>query len=78
MGKLYRRLRIIEYEMQENLTVPQVATLQAELENIDRMAKILPMRHSELFFDFNRHIEFTRERFASRLIEVRSQTAKVA
>jgi uncharacterized protein len=78
MGKLYRRRRIIENEMRKNLTVPQVATLQVELENIDRAAKILPMRHSELFFDFNRHIEYTRERLASHLAEVQRRTAKVA
>ena len=57
--------------------MPQVATLQAELENIDRAAKILPMRHSELFFDFNRHIEFTRERLASHLAQVQRRTTKV-
>src|SRR5208282_2649262 len=41
-------------------TVPQVVALQTELENIDQVANILPMRHSDLFFDFNRHIESTR------------------
>jgi hypothetical protein len=78
MGKLYRRLRIIENEMQKKLTTHQVAALQTDLENINRAAKILPMRHSELFFDFNRHIEFTRERLASHLAELQRQTAKVA
>ena len=78
MSKLYRQLRIIDNEMQKSLTAPQVAALQNYLENIDRAAKILPMRHSELFFDFNRHIETTRERLASHLAEVQRQTAKVA
>jgi hypothetical protein len=78
MSKLYRRLRIIENEMQKTLTATQVAALQTDLENIDRAAKILPMRHSDLFFDFNRHIESTRERLASHLVEVQRQTAKVA
>lgn len=77
MSKLYRRLRIIENEMRKHLTVPQVETLQTELENIDRAAKILPMRHSDLFFDFNRHIEYTREHLASHLTEVQRQTVKV-
>jgi hypothetical protein len=33
-----------------------------DFDNIVRMARILPMRHSDLFFDFNRHIESTRTR----------------
>ena len=62
MRKLYRRLRIIENEMETQLTEAKVAALQSDFENIVRMARILPMRHSDLFFDFNRHIEFTRTR----------------
>lgn len=78
MSKLYRRLRIIEKEMQNQLTAPQVAALQTDFDNIVRMAEILPMRHSDLFFDLNLHIKSMRERLASRLAEVRRQTAKVA
>jgi hypothetical protein len=77
MSKLYRRLRIIENEMQKQLTVSQVEALQTEFENIVRMTGILPMRHSDLFFNLNLHIEATRERLAARCVEVRSQTAKV-
>ena len=62
MRKLYRRLRIIENEMETQLTEAKVAALQSDFENIVRMARILPMRHSDLFFDFNRHIESTRTR----------------
>ena len=62
MRKLYRRLRIIENEMETQLTEAKVAALQADFDNIVRMARILPMRHSDLFFDFNRHIESTRTR----------------
>lgn len=62
MRKLYRRLRIIENEMETQLTAAKVAALQSDFENIVRMARILPMRHSDLFFDFNRHIESTRTR----------------
>jgi len=78
MTKLYRRLRIIEKEMQNQLTAPQVAALQTDFDNIVRMAEILPMRHSDLFFDLNLHIKSMRERLASRMTEVRGQTAKVA
>jgi TRAP transporter TAXI family solute receptor len=77
LRKLYRRLRTIEEASQTELTAPQLVTLQAELEKIDRAARILPKRHSDLFFDFNRHIDSTRARLVSRLIEVRSQTLKL-
>jgi hypothetical protein len=30
--------------------MPQVVALQADLEDIDQAAKILPTRHSDLFF----------------------------
>jgi hypothetical protein len=78
MAKLYRRLRVIETELQTELTAPQVTTLQAELESIDRAARILPMRHSDLFLSVMGLIIRTRTELATRLVEVRSQTAKVA
>jgi TRAP transporter TAXI family solute receptor len=78
MRKLYRRLRIVEEASQKELTVPQVVALQTDLENINRAARILPKRNSDLFFDFNRHVESTRSHLASRLVEVRSQTANAA
>jgi hypothetical protein len=49
MRKLYRRLRIVEKAMKENLTASQLAALQSDLENIDRVSAVLPMRHSETF-----------------------------
>jgi TRAP-type uncharacterized transport system substrate-binding protein len=78
MAKLYRRLRVIEMESQAKLTIPKVVALQTELENIDQAASILPMRHSDLFFDFNRHIESARTRLGARLVEARRQTANAA
>jgi hypothetical protein len=78
MRKLYRRLRIIEEASQTELTTSQVVALQTELENIERAARILPRRHSDLFFDFNRHIESTRARLVLCLAEVQSQKTKVA
>ena len=76
IAKLYRRLRIVEKEMLAQPSVLQVVALQTDLENIARMTGILPMRHSGLFFDLNQHIDSTRTRLASRLVEVRSETLK--
>lgn len=77
MAKLYRRLRGIEIGLQTELTAPQVTALQTELESIDRAASILPMRHSDLFLSIKGLIIRTRTELATRLTEVRSQTAKV-
>ena len=78
MAKAYRRMRIIEKELQTELTAPQVAVLQADLESIDRATRILPMRHSDLFFAMRLHIDLMRTQLTSRLIEARSQTANAA
>jgi hypothetical protein len=77
MRKLYRRLRIVEDASQTELTAPQVVSLQTELENIDSAARILPQRHSDLFFILEQHIILTRTQLASRLVEVRRQITKV-
>jgi hypothetical protein len=78
MRKLYRRLRFVEKAMQEKLTAPRLAALQADLESIDRASAILPMWHSEMFFGLKRDIDSTRAHLASRLVEARSQTANAA
>ena len=72
MSRLYRRLRIVEEAAQTELTAPQVVSLQSELEGIDLAARILPQRHSDLFFILEHHITLTRAQLASRLVEVRS------
>jgi hypothetical protein len=77
MRRLYRRLRIVEEAAQTDLTAPQVASLQTELEDIDRAARVLPQRHSDLFFILEHHIILTRTQLASRLVEVRSQALKL-
>ena len=77
MRRLYRRLRIVEEAAQTELTAPQVVSLQTELEDIDCTARILPQRHSDLFFILEQHIALTRTQLASRLVEVRSQIARV-
>ena len=47
-----------------------MTALQSDLENIDRAANILPMRHSDLFFALLMHIDMTRTRLASRLVQL--------
>ncbi len=76
--KLYRRLRVVEEALQTELSVSQVEALQTDLENIDRAARILPKRHSDLFFVLQNHISLTRTQLASRLVEARSYTTKIA
>jgi hypothetical protein len=78
MSKLYRRLRTVDEALQQKLTASQVVALQRDLEHINRAARVLPERNSDLFFDFNQHMESTRTRLASRLVELRSQMDKVA
>ena len=80
MSKLYRRLRIIEKGLQTELTVPQVASFQNDLEKIDKLASLLrvPTRHSALLFGIKVHIDLIRTRLAACLAEVRSKTAKAA
>ncbi|MGA6969555.1 MAG: hypothetical protein WBZ51_38780, partial [Xanthobacteraceae bacterium] len=75
--KLYRRHRIVEEAAQTELNAPQVVSLQSELEDIDRTARILPQRHSDLFFILEHHITLTRTQLATRLVEVRRQITKV-
>jgi hypothetical protein len=77
---LYRRLRHIEKNLQTELTAPQIAALQGELEKIDQAATILwiPMGHSDLFFSLKVHINLVRTRLGARFAEAQRLTAKVA
>ena len=72
LGKLYVRIRGVQTQLERELTAPQVAVLQGELENINRAVHILPMRHSDLFLSVKGHIKGTRADLASRLVELRS------
>src|SRR5947209_6854232 len=65
VAKLYRRLRLLEDELQRAPTASQTAKMHADLENIDRAAKTLPMRHSDLFFSLRVHIDLVRARLVS-------------
>jgi hypothetical protein len=70
--KLYRRLRAVNAHLKKELTAADGAALQSDLENIDRAASVLPMRHSDMFFALQLHIDQTRARLDRRLIELRS------
>jgi hypothetical protein len=72
LAKLYRRLRLVETELQTELTALQVEALQNDLKNIDRATHILPMRHSDQFFALRLHINLTRTTLASRLVQLGS------
>ena len=67
---LYRRLRLVNALLKKALSADEVAALQTDVENIDRAANILPMRHSDLFFSLLMHIDMTRTRLASRLVQL--------
>jgi TRAP-type uncharacterized transport system substrate-binding protein len=71
--KLYRRLRLLNARLKIELTADQVAALQTDLDQIDRAANVLPMRHSDLFFDLMLHIDLARTRLAERLTELRAE-----
>jgi hypothetical protein len=78
LRKLYRRLRDVEDALQQELSVHQVKALQRDLEKIDQAASVVPMRDSDLFFVFRHHLDQTRARLASRLVETRDEITKIA
>lgn len=71
--RLYRRLRLVNARLKNELTAGEVATLKTDLENIDRAANILPMRHSDVFFALLMHIDMTRTRLAARAADLQSE-----
>jgi hypothetical protein len=71
--RLYRQLRLVNARLKGELTADQIAALQSDLDVIDRVANILPMRHSDLFFSLLMHIDMTRTRLAAKLAELHPQ-----
>jgi hypothetical protein len=65
LRKLYRRLRVVENALLVELTVPQLKTLQSEIAAIDRAARAVPMRNSDLYFMLRYHLD----RRGSHLVE---------
>ena len=78
LRKLYRRLRDIEDALQQELSVQQAEALLNDLEKIDQTASVVPMRDSDLFFVFRQHLDQTRSRLTSRLVETRDKITKIA
>jgi TRAP transporter TAXI family solute receptor len=78
LRKLYRRLRDVEEALQREVSVHQAEALLNDLEEIDRAASVVPMRDSDLFFVFRQHLDRTRSRLNSRLVETRDTRAKIA
>jgi hypothetical protein len=70
--RLYRRLRVVNARLKQGPTAADAAALQNDLETIDRAASIMPMRHSDMFFALELHIDQTRARLERRLSELRS------
>ena len=62
VSALYRRLRIIEVALHAEFTDAKMVALQAEMDKIDRAARILPMRHSDHFFSVRERVEQVRTR----------------
>jgi TRAP-type uncharacterized transport system substrate-binding protein len=65
LRKLYRRLRVVEITLQKELTAPQIKSLENELAEIDRAARAVPLRNSDLYFMIRYHLDQIRSRLAS-------------
>jgi hypothetical protein len=65
--QFYQRLRVIDNALQAPLSSAKAEALEAELEDIERSAITVPMRHSDLYFMLRYHLDRTR----SRLTEAR-------
>jgi TRAP-type uncharacterized transport system substrate-binding protein len=62
---LYRELRTVEHGLGSRLPSYELVSYQNDLDRIDRASKVLPMRHSDLFFALRAHIDLVRARLQS-------------
>ena len=69
LARLYRRLRAVEGELDGELSAARAAALKTDLEGINRAARILPLRHSDMFFALRLHIKEVRADLSRRLLE---------
>jgi TRAP-type uncharacterized transport system substrate-binding protein len=72
LTRLYRRLRAVEAELEGELDAARADALQRDLESINRAARILPLRHSDMFFALRLHIKEVRADLNRRLAEAGS------
>jgi hypothetical protein len=67
--KLYRDLRVLESKLRPDLSAAQLLAYRGDLETIDRAAGVLPMRHSNIFFELKTQIDLARKRLGSAVAE---------
>jgi TRAP transporter TAXI family solute receptor len=65
LSKVYRDLRLLEARLTPGMPTEDLADCRRALSEIDKEAAILPMRHSDLFFELKEQIEATRSRIDS-------------
>jgi TRAP-type uncharacterized transport system substrate-binding protein len=75
LRRLYRRLRAVEHRLQGETSASELMSLQNDMDGINRSARILPLRHSDLFFPLIMHIDLVRARLASHLLALRGEKA---
>ena len=61
---LYRNLRLLDAKIRSGLSTRDLTALQTEVSDIEQAASVLPMRHSDLFFQLRTQIDLTRRRLA--------------
>jgi TRAP transporter TAXI family solute receptor len=76
----YRRLRKIETSLQKDISETEAATLETEIEGLDRSIHNLgvPMQHSDLYFTLKTHVDLVRARLVSRRDELLKLASKGA
>jgi TRAP-type uncharacterized transport system substrate-binding protein len=62
--QFYQRLRAVDNALQTPLNPAQAEALRSELEEIERLTKAVPMRHSDLYFMLRYHLDRTHFRLA--------------
>ena len=69
LARLYRRLRAVEGELEGELSAARAEALQTDLASINRAARILRLRHSDMFFALRLHLKEVRADLNRRLVE---------
>jgi hypothetical protein len=59
-----RNLRLLDAKIRSGISTRDLTVLQTEVSDIEQAASVLPMRHSDLFFQLRTQIELTRGRLA--------------